>query len=206
MEGIVSKRALSTYKSGPSSAWLKTKCWTESVLTLLGFEVDSRGLPIALLAKDGDDGLEYAGGALVGMPKEVKARVDTLAQIARPPIAVPGRRKATGSSRHFASGFGTFAVPARKFAMHPLEAWHDHDAHPHDCRGRHRRGLDGLRVTCPNHGSRSLSWLALARDGDTRVALSSVVHRLRCHQCHRRPSEVLLESETGSLSLRRLAI
>jgi ATP-dependent DNA ligase len=95
MEGIVSKRALSTYKSGPSSVWLKTKCWTESVLTLLGFEVDSRGLPIALLAKDGADGLEYAGGALVGMPKEVKARVDALAQISIPPIAVPGRKKAT---------------------------------------------------------------------------------------------------------------
>jgi bifunctional non-homologous end joining protein LigD len=95
MEGIVSKRALSTYKSGPSSVWLKTECWTESELTLLGFEVDGRGLPIALLAKDGNDGLEYVGGALVGMPKEVKARVDALSEIVRPPIAVPGRGKAT---------------------------------------------------------------------------------------------------------------
>jgi hypothetical protein len=59
----------------------------------------------------------------------------------------------------------------------------------------------GLRVTCPVHGSRSLSWLAIVRDGDTRVALSSVVDRLRCHECHQRPSEVLLESETGSVVL-----
>jgi bifunctional non-homologous end joining protein LigD len=95
MEGIVSKRALSTYKSGPSRVWLKTKCWTESIVTLLGFELDSRGLPIALLAKDGEDGLEYAGGALVGMPTEVKAEIDRLAEIPRPLIAVPGRRKAT---------------------------------------------------------------------------------------------------------------
>jgi bifunctional non-homologous end joining protein LigD len=95
MEGIVSKRALSTYKSGPSSTWLKTKCWTESILTLLGFDVDSKGIPIALLAKEGDAGLEYAGGAFVGLPKEVRAAVDALPEVASAPITVRGRRRAT---------------------------------------------------------------------------------------------------------------
>jgi hypothetical protein len=43
----------------------------------------------------GGEGLEYAGGVLVGMPQEVKARVDQLAKIMRPPMVVPGRKKAT---------------------------------------------------------------------------------------------------------------
>jgi ATP-dependent DNA ligase len=36
LEGIVSKRALSPYKSGPSKFWLKTKNVVESDLILLG--------------------------------------------------------------------------------------------------------------------------------------------------------------------------
>jgi len=36
LEGIVSKRADSRYRSGPSKAWLKTKCFVESDFELLG--------------------------------------------------------------------------------------------------------------------------------------------------------------------------
>jgi len=36
LEGIVSKRASSRYRSGRSKTWLKTKCFTESELTLVG--------------------------------------------------------------------------------------------------------------------------------------------------------------------------
>jgi ATP-dependent DNA ligase len=48
LEGIVSKNASSTYRSGPSKLWLKTKCWTESELTLIGFDKDSKGYRLRL--------------------------------------------------------------------------------------------------------------------------------------------------------------
>jgi hypothetical protein len=62
-------------------------------------------------------------------------------------------------------------------------------------------GWTGLRVTCPVHGTRSVSWLAIAPYGSKRVSLSSVVDWLRCHECHRPPSEVWLQSDTGSVLL-----
>jgi bifunctional non-homologous end joining protein LigD len=45
LEGIVSKQATSRYRSGPSKAWLKTKCMTESELTLVGMEANPGGPP-----------------------------------------------------------------------------------------------------------------------------------------------------------------
>ena len=41
LEGIVSKRALSPYRSGPSKFWLKTKNVVESELILLGTDYDN---------------------------------------------------------------------------------------------------------------------------------------------------------------------
>jgi len=51
LEGIVSKRALSPYKSGPSKFWLKTKNVVESELILLGTDYDNEGKPIAYLER-----------------------------------------------------------------------------------------------------------------------------------------------------------
>jgi bifunctional non-homologous end joining protein LigD len=45
LEGIVSKRAASRYRSGPSRSWLKTKNMEESEFILLGTERDSDGVP-----------------------------------------------------------------------------------------------------------------------------------------------------------------
>jgi DNA ligase D-like protein (predicted ligase) len=42
LEGIVSKLATSRYRSGRSKTWLKTKCFAESELTLLGIAVTAR--------------------------------------------------------------------------------------------------------------------------------------------------------------------
>ena len=42
LEGIVSKLAKSPYRSGRSKAWLKTKCFAESELTLLGIDRDHK--------------------------------------------------------------------------------------------------------------------------------------------------------------------
>ncbi len=67
LEGIVSKRADSLYRSGPSRRWLKIKCWTESEFTIVGAEIDRRGIPIAILARDTDEGLAFAGGAVIAL-------------------------------------------------------------------------------------------------------------------------------------------
>jgi ATP-dependent DNA ligase len=57
LEGIVSKRAGSLYKSGRSSACLKTKCMTESDFVVVGMEANPGGAPFALLARAEEDGL-----------------------------------------------------------------------------------------------------------------------------------------------------
>ena len=45
LEGIVSKRAASRYRSGPSTAWIKTKNVIERDFVLLGLERDTEGRP-----------------------------------------------------------------------------------------------------------------------------------------------------------------
>jgi bifunctional non-homologous end joining protein LigD len=53
LEGIVSKRLDSRYRSGRSDQWRKIKAWTESRFVLVGTELDSRsGAPIAILARE----------------------------------------------------------------------------------------------------------------------------------------------------------
>jgi bifunctional non-homologous end joining protein LigD len=67
LEGIVSKRALSPYKSGPSKYWLKIKNVVESELILLGTDLNNEGKPIAYLRRPEGrrGGLLYAGTAFV---------------------------------------------------------------------------------------------------------------------------------------------
>ncbi|CAH2397075.1 hypothetical protein MES5069_160051 [Mesorhizobium escarrei] len=51
LEGMVSKRGDSKYRSGPTTSWLKTKSFTESEFELLGVERE-RGKPaFALMAR-----------------------------------------------------------------------------------------------------------------------------------------------------------
>jgi bifunctional non-homologous end joining protein LigD len=58
LEGIVSKLASSPYRSGRSKTWLKTKCFVESDLILLGIDRDRQtDAPRALLAKIERDNL-----------------------------------------------------------------------------------------------------------------------------------------------------
>lgn len=68
LEGIVSKRRGSRYKSGRVDSWRKTKAWAESNLILVGVDVDKRtGTPMALLAHRDEAGLRYAGGAFFAL-------------------------------------------------------------------------------------------------------------------------------------------
>jgi ATP-dependent DNA ligase len=61
LEGIVSKRALSPYRSGPSKFWLKTKNVVESELILLGTDYDNAGKSIAYLGREADGDLQLRG-------------------------------------------------------------------------------------------------------------------------------------------------
>jgi bifunctional non-homologous end joining protein LigD len=74
LEGMVSKLATSRYRSGRSKTWLKTKCFTESELMLLGIDRDRKtGAHRALLAKSERGQLVYAGPAFIalrGEPRE----------------------------------------------------------------------------------------------------------------------------------------
>jgi bifunctional non-homologous end joining protein LigD len=89
LEGIVSKRAASQYRSGPSRSWLKTKNMIEGEFILLGTERDADGVPWALLASDRDGRLEFAGPAILNPPQALRAawkeRLAELA-VAKPPL------------------------------------------------------------------------------------------------------------------------
>jgi ATP-dependent DNA ligase len=89
LEGIVSKRALSPYKSGPSKFWLKTKDAVESELILLGTDYDNEGKPIAYLGNEADGKLQFAGTAfltLAGKSRdELQKRIEKLLAT-KPPV------------------------------------------------------------------------------------------------------------------------
>ena len=73
LEGIVSKRVTSLYRGGPSKNWLKIKNMVEGEFVLLGTEVDDSGIPWALLAREQDGQLEFAGPAILRLPSNARA-------------------------------------------------------------------------------------------------------------------------------------
>jgi bifunctional non-homologous end joining protein LigD len=73
LEGIVSKRAASLYRGGPSRSWLKIKNMVESEFILVGTDRDADGIPWALLAADRDGKLEFAGPAILNPPQALRA-------------------------------------------------------------------------------------------------------------------------------------
>ena len=94
LEGIVSKRRDSRYRSGRTDRWRKVKCWTKGEFFVVGTAVDKKtGAPIALLAEDAADGLRFPGGAFITLKDRQRERFgDKLARLAasRPPV--PGFR------------------------------------------------------------------------------------------------------------------
>jgi DNA ligase D-like protein (predicted ligase) len=72
LEGIVSKRLDSAYRSGRSKHWLKVKCFIESEFLVIGLGVDPKtGAPLALLA---DHQLSYAGAAFIALGGETRQK------------------------------------------------------------------------------------------------------------------------------------
>ncbi len=98
LEGIVSKRTGSRYRSGRSTIWLKTKCMTEGDFVVIGTERNEGGPPFALLARQDEVGLSYAGSAFVTLPAPARDLFWMLAgELAAAKPAIPGlkSRKAT---------------------------------------------------------------------------------------------------------------
>jgi DNA ligase D-like protein (predicted ligase) len=65
LEGIVSKKASSRYRSGRSRSWLKVKCWAEDEFVVTGVEPAKDGPAMAILARSTGSSLEPAGAAAV---------------------------------------------------------------------------------------------------------------------------------------------
>ncbi|WP_292200347.1 RNA ligase family protein, partial [Mesorhizobium sp.] len=64
LEGMVSKRRTSSYRSGKQDFWVKTKCWEVGDFDLLGIKREPRKPAAAIMARDG----RYAGAAAVTLP------------------------------------------------------------------------------------------------------------------------------------------
>jgi len=71
LEGMVSKRKGSRYRSGNSTDWVKAKCYDTGVFDIIGVQRE-RGKPAMVLMQN--DG-RYIGGAFVTLPKGVRERL-----------------------------------------------------------------------------------------------------------------------------------
>jgi bifunctional non-homologous end joining protein LigD len=94
LEGIVSKLALSKYRSGRSKTWLKTKCFTEGSFIIIGTARDRKTkAPLALLARPDAQGLTYAGSAFIALSgaerNELSARLQTSRLCPIPRLRIP---------------------------------------------------------------------------------------------------------------------
>ncbi|TPK93411.1 ATP-dependent DNA ligase [Mesorhizobium sp. B2-4-14] len=71
LEGMVSKRKGSAYRSGPTMNWRKIKCFTERDLEIIGVKREAGKPAMALLAENG----RYVGGAFITMNREIRERL-----------------------------------------------------------------------------------------------------------------------------------
>ena len=73
LEGMVSKRRDSKYRSGPSTNWLKAKCYTIDEYELLGIEREA-GKPAFALMADRVTG-RYVGSAFINSRGAIRDRL-----------------------------------------------------------------------------------------------------------------------------------
>lgn len=73
LEGMVSKRKESKYRSGNSTAWLKAKCYAIDEYDLLGVEREAGKPAFALLAERGTG--RYVGSAFITLNREMRERL-----------------------------------------------------------------------------------------------------------------------------------
>lgn len=92
IEGIVSKRADSPYRSGRSTAWIKTKCERSDTFVVVGFDVEKPGRVHSLhLAWQKAAGLVYAGSVEIGIDDATARELhELLAPLRQPRSPLPG--------------------------------------------------------------------------------------------------------------------
>lgn len=73
LEGVVSKRKDSKYRSGPSTNWLKAKCYAIGEFDLLGIEREP-GKPAFALMADRKTG-KYVGSAFINSSRAIRERL-----------------------------------------------------------------------------------------------------------------------------------
>jgi bifunctional non-homologous end joining protein LigD len=94
LEGIVSKRPDSKYRSGPTSNWLKTKSFTVDEFELLGIEREPGKAAFALLGQPGTG--KYVGSAVITLGRNMKDRLlKRVREHAGPPPEGMNKRPAT---------------------------------------------------------------------------------------------------------------
>lgn len=94
LEGIVSKKKSSAYRSGYSKAWLKTKCMGEDEFVVIGVERVSGSPATAMLARDREGDLEYVGGAMITLTDANRDRFwSAVERLETPRPAIPIAKK-----------------------------------------------------------------------------------------------------------------
>jgi bifunctional non-homologous end joining protein LigD len=100
LEGVVSKKADSPYRSGRSLSWLKAKCANEREFVIVGYQPSQKRAFASLLLADRERGkLVYRGNVGTGFDERTLERLsDKLQGLARktPPLEVP-REAARGA-------------------------------------------------------------------------------------------------------------
>jgi bifunctional non-homologous end joining protein LigD len=97
LEGIVSKKANSRYRSGETTNWLKIKTFTEEEYFIVGHE-RGVGPTTALLARETEAGLQYAGGAMLTLDDKSRDRFWRTAEeltVDKAPLKTGKRKGAT---------------------------------------------------------------------------------------------------------------
>ncbi|RVD41732.1 DNA ligase [Mesorhizobium sp. M4A.F.Ca.ET.020.02.1.1] len=98
LEGMVSKRRESPYKSGKIDAWVKTKCWELGEFELLGIRREPGKAPQGIMARGG----KYAGSATVALTMEMRERLWLRVRKGRSPP--PGLPKAISKAEWLEPG------------------------------------------------------------------------------------------------------
>ncbi|MGQ0534289.1 MAG: DNA ligase D [Caulobacteraceae bacterium] len=101
LEGVVSKKANSTYQSGRTNSWLKVKCVNEQEFVIIGYQPSARGRQFAslMLADHVDGKLVYRGNVGTGFNDKTLASLHaqlTKLERAKPALSVP-REAAKGA-------------------------------------------------------------------------------------------------------------
>ena len=118
LEGIVSKRADSKYRSGPTSNWLKTKSFTVDEFELLGVERERGKAAFALLAEPGTG--KYIGSAFITLGRDMKERLWKRVQehAGPPPVAMKKGPATQWVKPGVSYASSIFAATTATYAMH----------------------------------------------------------------------------------------